>query len=557
MLWQQVYHPRDNTPTRFTLTRFTQDRLAPPMSQSNARVFDPASPASRTAVAAASLLLLGGVLSVVLFAAMRTPLKDDIAWLLYVARRWMAGRALYVDVVEVNPPLIVWISAIPIQLGALFGVDPQRIAMPFFIVSVLGCTWWTAVLLRVRGGLFADRVPVFALIASVLLVVPAGDLGQREHLLVAAMLPYLLLFAGTLDGVRPKLASALCAGVIAGLGCALKPRYAGVFVALEGVALLHGLRPWRAMPLAAAATMLAYGGTVALICPAYLARAVPLALALYGGTDVPFTQLLVDSGLLIAGEIVALLLWRQARRDLPERNLLLALVVFAAASTVVCFVDGKDWFYHRLPATIVTVLALLCWAISTWLHRHTESRSFRLPMAMAGIAVMVFAVAAYQRLEPEVALAVDPEVTTVQKLERIVRQQHARTYIAFSEWIALGFPVVNNTGVAWASRFDSMWALKGELWRARFDPAGTKEFPIRRWVTHDFIAGCPDIAVVDTRPEGTDYIRILSASDPSFARVWSRYKEIAAFDGLTVYRRGKAGCIDPWVAAEARVTASR
>ncbi len=520
------------------------------MNPLHARVFSPASPAHRAAIRAGSVVLLSAVLALVLFATMRTPLKDDIAWLLYVARRWMAGRALYVDVVEVNPPLIVWISAIPIQIGGWFGIDPQRIAMPFFIAEVMGCALWTSMLLRARGGLFADTVPVFAVIGTVMLVVPAADLGQREHLLVAAMLPYLVLFAGSLDGRAPKLSSSIVAGVLAGIGCALKPRYAGVFVVLEGVALLWGLRPWRALPIAAAATMVAYAVAVAVTCPAYLARAVPLALALYGGTDVTFLQLLGDSAMLILGEMAAIALWWRARRDLPERNLLLALVVFAATSTVICFVDGKDWFYHRLPATIVTLLVLLCWAISTWLHRHTEKHSFRLPMAMAGIVVMVFGVAAFQRLEPQVALAVEPEFTTVEKLEKIVRDQHARTYIAFSEWIALGFPVVNNTGVAWASRFDSMWALKGELWRARFDPAAAKEFPIRRWVAHDFIAGCPDIAVVDTR-EGTNYIAVLTASDPSFGRVWSRYTQIAAFDGLTVYRRGKAGCIDPWVAAEA------
>jgi hypothetical protein len=103
--------------------------------------------------------------------------------------------------------------------------------------------------------------------------------------------------------------------------------------------------------------------------------------------------------------------------------------------------------------------------------------------------------------------------------------------------------------VMWASRFDSMWALKGEVWRAHIDPAATKEWPITHWVAHDFIAGCPDIAVVDTR-EGLNYIALLSASEPSFARVWSRYKQIVAFDGLQVYRRRKGGCIDPWVAAE-------
>ena len=145
--------------------------------------------------------------------------------------------------------------------------------------------------------------------------------------------------------------------------------------------------------------------------------------------------------------------------------------------------------------------------------------------------------------------AVEPQQTAVDRLEAIIRADHARTYIAFSEWIALGFPVVNETGVTWASRFDSMWALKGEVWRARFDPAADKEWPIARWVAHDFIAGCPDIAVVDTR-ETTKYISVLSAADSAFARAWSRYRPIAAFDGLVVYKRGKAGCLDVWVAAE-------
>ena len=228
---------------------------------------------------------------------------------------------------------------------------------------------------------------------------------------------------------------------------------------------------------------------------------------------------------------------------------MLTLVVFAAVSTVICFVDGKDWYYHRLPATIATALALVLWGVADLLQRRPAIK--RLPLAAAGLAVAVFCASSIQRLEPEAIDAVEPQKTTVDRLEQIIRDEHARTYIAFSEWIALGFPVVNNTGVAWASRFDSMWALKGEIWRARFDPATDREWPIARWVAHDFIAGCPDIAVVDTR-ETIKYIKVLSVSDPAFARAWTRYKPIAAFDGLVVYRRRAAGCLDVWVATDAR-----
>src|SRR5215470_13328026 len=188
------------------------------------RAIRPAQSFVRPVVATASMMLLLSVLAAVLFSMLRSPLKDDVAWLLYVARRWLAGRELYVDVVEVNPPLIVWISAIPIWIARALGVDAQLTAIPFFVIAVLACAWWTAALLRGSGRLFDDRLPVFAAIGTVLLVVPAGDLGQREHLLVAAMLPYLALFARSLGGDQTDRRDALIAGLLAGLGCALKPR---------------------------------------------------------------------------------------------------------------------------------------------------------------------------------------------------------------------------------------------------------------------------------------------------------------------------------------------
>jgi hypothetical protein len=515
------------------------------MTQLPSRAIRPVNLSRGWLASAISLILLSSVLGVVLFLTLRSPLKDDIAWLLYVARRWMAGRELYVDVVEVNPPLIIWISAIPLQIARWLDVDSRFVAMPVFVAAVLTCAGWAASLLRERGGLFAQPLPVFAAIGTALLILPAVDLGQREHLLVAAFLPYLVLFARTLDGKPAPLAASLVAGALAGLGCALKPRYAGVFAVLECLALMRGLRPWRAMPFAAGTALVGYAGLVAIVCPAYLQRAVPMALALYGATDVPFLDLLSDSALLLCGEVVAIgLLWLR-RRSLPDYDLMLTLVVFAATSTVVCFVDGKNWYYHRLPATVTTVLALLLWTATEVMQRRWR---IRLPLVVACAAVAVFGWSSIQRLEPE---AVAPNEAAVERLETILRADHARTYIAFSEWITLGFPVVNETGVTWASRFDSMWALKGEVWRARFDPATDKEWPIARWVAHDFIAGCPDIAVVDTR-ETTKYISVLSAADSAFARAWSRYRPIASFDGLVVYKRGRAGCLDVWVAAESR-----
>ena len=139
------------------------------MTQISSPAVGPVKLQPRLMISAISLFLLFSVLGAVLFITLRSPLKDDIAWLLYVAHRWMAGRELYIDVVEVNPPLIVWISAIPLTIANWLDVGSQFVAMPVFLALVMACGWWTTNLLRPqRNGfertLFGERMPVFAVV---------------------------------------------------------------------------------------------------------------------------------------------------------------------------------------------------------------------------------------------------------------------------------------------------------------------------------------------------------------------------------------------------------
>jgi hypothetical protein len=496
-----------------------------------------------------AMTVLAASLVLVLATSFSSPLKDDVAWLLYVTRKWLGGQRLYQDLVEINPPLIIWIYALPASVAGWLGVSPKTISAPFFAAFLLGCAGWTARLLRGRAALFARTLPAFGAIGTVLLLLPGVEFGQREHLLVAAALPYLGLFAREMQGEPEPRTTAALAGVLAALGCALKPSYLLAFLMLELLGRARGARLSRTASLAAAATLALYGLGVLIFCPAFLENAVPLALALYGGTDTPCWQILLQSRELLAGVAVVVLLAALSRHTLADdqpflRALLIGLAAFALAATISYVTQGKNWFYHRLPASTACVLALLLWGAAIL---HARPRLNRRLVASAALALLTLADGAwsdYDRLQTWVEAAVEPDLSTAVKLERLVRQEHAKTYIAFSEWIALGFPVVNDTGVTWASRFDSMWALRGELWRAQQDGTPSTAWPIRRWITRDFVANCPDLAVVDLR-EGINYVAVLSASDPAFADAWSRYHQIAAFDGLRVLKRDAAGCTAP------------
>jgi hypothetical protein len=373
------------------------------------------------------------------------------------------------------------------------------------------------------------------------------EFGQREHLLIAAALPYLCLFARVQAGEREGLLRGSFVGAVAGLGCALKPTYAPVFAAVELIGLLRGATPLRPAPIAAATAAGLYGLAVVTFCPAFFDQAIPLALALYGATDTPWWQIVDDSRSLLFGEAVLVLLCWYGR-DVPGRYervlraLIWVLAAFALGSTVSYVLQGKNWFYHRLPATIATTFGLMLWTAFVLMRRPATLTRLALPVPCALAALLVMAQNDVERLTPWVQEAVEPDNSTEVKLERLIKREKVHSYIAFSEWIGLGFPVVNDTGVVWASRFDSMWALKGELWRTRQDGAAPKQWPIRHWVARDFVANCPDMVVVDSR-QGINWVSVLIASDPAFARTWSYYRQIAAFDGLRVLKRQGSACI--------------
>jgi hypothetical protein len=503
---------------------------------------------TRTSLICGSIVLAALVL--MLFLLLRAPMKDDIAWLLWVARQWLKGQRLYIDVVEVNPPLIVWISAIPVLIGDAIGISAKMVAVLLFAAGTLWSSWLSARLLHGLAPAFA-RVPVtFAAVACVLLLMPGVEFGQREHLLTIAVLPHLCILMRGLEGQRTGLRLAMGASVAAGFGISLKPRYLLCLAVVELVGWLRRGFRIRLSPMVAFGVAGLYALSILVFYPSFIDRAVPLAVTLYGGTDTSLPELVLESWRLLAGVAMLAALCLALPRGAASRTVLAVLAGFAAAATLAMFLDGKNWFYHRIPASTAVVLGLLFWCAEMALARRQGGRGgLRAKALMVAALVPLFFQAddLGTRLQNSLRNAVEPELSTEVKLEKLIKREKVRTYVAFSEWIGLGFPVVDDTGVTWASRFDSMWALRGELWRARMDGKPPAEWPMRLWVAQDFIRGCPDLVVVDRRrgAEDINYPSVLAQADADFAEVWARYAQIATLDGLQVFKRNGEGCVTP------------
>lgn len=200
----------------------------------------------RTCVDLVTLLLLSCLLVCVVARPDRTNL--DSAQYLQCGQRLLLGEIPYVDMYDTNPPLIMYVSVIP----ALFS---ELLDLPIILVSnlcvfglLLWSTWTCRSLLLLAAedlGAVLPRVLSVAYLATSCLFLQHIVYGQREHLLLLLVTPFLFLRAlrwmGSLEP-RERVWRGTGLGLIAGVGLCLKPQFALVLVLTEGYQLLSRRR---------------------------------------------------------------------------------------------------------------------------------------------------------------------------------------------------------------------------------------------------------------------------------------------------------------------------
>ena len=209
--------------------------------------------------------------------------NDDATWLIAVARRLLRGGSLYsADLVEINPPLIIWLTSAVVMLADALRLDAVALWRLFVGVQVALSVWlvgWTLAASTDDGDV-ATRPLVLAAVATIAACLPAWNFGQREHLIALWFLPYVFVSAAWLGGAPVPATVRWAAGVLLGLAVSLKPHYALAVLLIEaGIAVerrsLRGLV--RPVLLTALAVGIGYVLLVVVAYPAFFTFAVPLA----------------------------------------------------------------------------------------------------------------------------------------------------------------------------------------------------------------------------------------------------------------------------------------
>ena len=166
----------------------------------------------------------------------RSIAMPDMAFLLYAADRVLHGARLYRDVVEINPPLIIALNVPAVWIARAIGASDFLVYRLLVTLLLVGMLLLCRRLMR-RHLTFTPLERRYVLLALTIALFPlAGeDFGEREHLVLALLVPYLIMLAARMSGRDPARVEALGVGALGEVALALKPHFVAAWIGLEAL----------------------------------------------------------------------------------------------------------------------------------------------------------------------------------------------------------------------------------------------------------------------------------------------------------------------------------
>lgn len=162
----------------------------------------------------------------------------DVSVFIGCAQQVLAGQKWCLEVAEINPPLISYLSCIPVLLTQLCGFSVAQ-SFVVFVVSLIGFSITVSILAIRRATEHQLIVAGTAIISAFSgFYLSVNDFGQREQLFVMLYLPFFLIRWLRVESVDVNRGAALLAGLMAGIGCCIKPFFFLIMLAVEAVVLM-------------------------------------------------------------------------------------------------------------------------------------------------------------------------------------------------------------------------------------------------------------------------------------------------------------------------------
>ena len=463
----------------------------------------------------------------------------DNSWLLHVAGRVVDGEKLGKQVIESNPPLIVYIMELPVYAAKFLNINPVYAFSGF--ICLIG-----VVSLLMTFSQISGRVAKIG-IAFAVIFLPAWSFGEREHIFIMLIMPY---FTSLWRTDKPGIVFAIISGLMAGIGLSLKPFFVIVLAVMVLTKMVLDRRFWvffSVQNILIGLVMAAYLAYLVFIEKTYVNEVLPILVKYYATFNSSMREVLKQAfGI---GFLCQIAFWIVYIKD---RKLLTRGIYFASyanlASSLLIILQGRVWVNYFYPPDFFGFLSNLLIAIA--LFNHLKPLWNRVSAFISSFILMVF-VAMSVTTNLKTAFRADDNGTK-KVIAMINKYASGKPVYAFSFNLGTIFPAVVYSEGLYEGHYGHFWMLPGMY---KDQPKKGEAFVFRQpgqriddetrlvgQVVGDFVHNPPELVfVMDSRyySRGTgnysfDFVKYFSI-EPEFAEIWKHYKKIGRIGDRDVY----------------------
>jgi hypothetical protein len=495
-----------------------------------------AAPVTSRAVSVPQILIFVAILAAALIERALFDTAADVSWLLTLGEKMLAGARPYVDFIEVNPPASIYIYLPAILLGRLAGVSPE-FAVGLLIFAGVAASLWISARIVIEAGIVgtAKAWPTAAVLAAMLLVLPAATFGQREHIAVIAFLP--MLAVATLRAQRKPVALrwVIVAGVGAAVTAVIKPHFICPIVFVVATAAICA-RSWR--PVLAPENWISAGlvilcaAAVAIAYPEFVFDIVPVIMAVYVSQKASWADLLTLGAIPFwCGVLAAIVLLKRSAAFEPPFVLLIA----ASAGFLISFaLQQKGVAYHSYPAlALIFSAAVIAMLDRAPLAKPEWFAFLGNSLSVIGIAGIIGATFSWYAVSVDLHSLIAPIRASVSRPTIL--------NISGGGVEGMGFPLTRQLGGTWVGRTCGQWISAGAMVEKMEGVDAATAAILDRYIardraalTEDIARNKPDIILVDRIHH--DWLKWAQA-DAALARELTGYHELLSAHGILVLRR--------------------
>jgi hypothetical protein len=488
-------------------------------------------------------------------------LDNDHLALLAESKKLLAGTRPHADILDVSPPLIIYLYAVPVLLSQAAGL-PLYLALYTLTFALIAAALLLSEMI-LRSGKATGTTRQLTLGSLALALLGASFIHQpfadREHLMMVLAAPWFVLFSPLVGRNEVSAYWRVAAAALAAVGFAIKPYFYVFYLATLAFQLGTGIRirelfrqPEHYIVCGFA---LAYVALVLVFHDAYVREVLPIGWRTYdvlgwsmeSKFDIVWRELLL--GFATPGLLATLVLLVVAPHHTGASLAYLYLLLLAAIGN---FLLNGGWYYTQYPFIAVSLpLAVVAGCGLMVGIAHSPRILIVVTLVLAGGLGYFYVKPALwragwdmyvQRTRGHPLSTIEMHPAPAAKIEAYLAARPRFMFLSTSLWATN--LLKEGTRRENVGRLNYLWPLPGML---RYQQAEPETYRwLSTWLTNGVAADLerhkPDMVIVDVstsqRSLPTDFriVPWLSRSD-HFAKAWKSYSLAERIDACTAQIR--------------------